>query len=122
MKSVDTGMEAEAFQFGMDVNKSWTKALEFSGVQQVKWDNSLHSLVTPSVLLKLRVHMHVAGPAGRPRIGHHPLALMKLSYMYEHGHPGLGPGDWQAGGSGQGPASWNHCLPLTLHWKSPQGE
>ena len=35
--SVDAGMEAKAFQFCMDADKSCTKALEFSGVWQVKW-------------------------------------------------------------------------------------
>lgn len=45
-------MEAEAFQFCMDADKRCTKALEFSGVWQVKWKESPHSLVTPFMLLQ----------------------------------------------------------------------
>lgn len=64
-----------------------------------------HTLRTVIKSLKLRVHMCVAGPTGRPWLRHRPIAVMKPSYMCENGHPGLGSDDWQAGGSGQRPAS-----------------
>lgn len=92
-----------------------------SQVERIPHTHLGHTLRAVIKPFKLRVHMHAVGLAGRSWLGHHPLAVIRL-YMCEHGHPRLGPGDWQAGGSGQHPESWNHCLPLIPHWKPPQGD